>query len=160
MTITIHEKATATAKGTKKNGNCKPVLCIDTGEVFSSVMDAANHFEVTLSSMSCAITGKTKTCKGKQFCFVSKVSEHMDEITKRIRANAELVDKAARWDALIAEKEASRKALSDAEALVNRKTAEYEKMLAKARETLAELQNARENLADLQDRADGIALSA
>ena len=160
MTITIHEKATATAKGTKKNGNCKPVLCIDTGEVFSSVMDAAEHFGTTESAMSAVLTGKIKTCKRKQFCFVSKVSEHMDEITKRIRANAELVEKAARWDAFIAEKEASRKALSDAEALVNRKAEEYEKMLAKARETLAELQNARENLADLQDRAEGIALSA
>lgn len=160
MTITIHEKATATAQGNKKNGNCKPVLCIDTGEIFASVYDAADKLNVTASSMSCAITGKTKTCKGKHFCFVSKVSEHMDEITKRIRDNADIAAKAARWDALIAEKEASRKALSDAEALVNKKTAEYENMLAKAREMLAELQDARENLADLQDRAEGIALSA
>jgi predicted nucleic acid-binding Zn-ribbon protein len=64
------------------------VYCIDTGEIFASAIDAANANGVCPSPMSTHLVGKTKTCNGKRFCYVSKMMEHLEEITEanRIRA--------------------------------------------------------------------------
>lgn len=105
-TIIIHEQATATAKGIKNNKHCKPVLCIDTGEIFSSVYDAAEHFGASYSCISMNCNGKLKSASGKRFCFVSKTSENIDAIVERIRATDKILAKAAAYDAWIAEQEA------------------------------------------------------
>lgn len=87
---------------TSNNRNCKPVLCITTGEVFPSLTDAAAMNNVTVSAMSLATSKKNKVCKGKRFCLVSELSMHeLTELTEAMRASAE---KAAKYDAIIAER--------------------------------------------------------
>lgn len=102
MTINIHEKSTIKATGKCYGGNCKPVFCITTGEVFASLTDAAESIGATPSSMSWAVTGRMKTCKGKRFCLISNVTEYLDEIAETIRIREE---KIAKYDAIIAEEE-------------------------------------------------------
>lgn len=96
MTINIQKCANVTVIGHRNHKNCKPVYCIDTGEIYASTIDAADANSVSHPSMSNALTGKTRTCNGKRFCFVSKMMEHLEEITEanRIRAN-----KVAAYDA-------------------------------------------------------------
>ena len=83
--IIISNESTMNAEGKLNNRKCKPVICIDTGEVYTSVTDAAEHNGVDVSSMSWACAGKTKLCKGKRFCFVADMSEHYEEIARHIR---------------------------------------------------------------------------
>ena len=87
---------------TSNNRNCKPVLCITTGEVFTSLTDAAAMNNVTVSAMSLATSKKNKVCKGKRFCLVSELSVHeLTELAEAMRTSAE---KAAKYDAIIAER--------------------------------------------------------
>lgn len=87
---------------TSNNRNCKPVFCITTGEVFPSLTDAAAMNNVTVSAMSLATSKKNKICKGKRFCLVSELSMHeLTELAEAMRTSAE---KAAKYDAIIAEK--------------------------------------------------------
>lgn len=87
---------------TSNNRNCKPVLCITTGEVFPSLTDAAAINNVTVSAMSLATSKKNKVCKGKRFCLVSELSMHeLTELAEAMRTSAE---KAAKYDAIIAER--------------------------------------------------------
>lgn len=87
---------------TSNNRNCKPVLCITTGEVFPSLTDAAATNNVTVSAMSLATSKKNKICKGKRFCLVSELNMHeLTELAEAMRTSAE---KAAKYDAIIAER--------------------------------------------------------
>jgi hypothetical protein len=151
MTIIINEKATATAQGNHSSKHCKPVLCIDTGEIFSSATDAATHFGVTEGCISMACNGKVKTVKGKRFCFVSRTSEHLDDIVCRIRENMIAVEKAAKYDELMASQEYAAMALERAKAAVEMKESRYKRYLAKAAEAAKELQEAKQHLASLQN---------
>lgn len=122
MTINIQKCSNVTVNGTHTHKNCKPVYCIDTGEIFASALDAANANGVRQSPMSNALTGKTKTCNGKRFCYVSKMIEHLEEITEANRIRAA---KVAAYDA-----EAERRnAIANAEAEVHK----YEEMVADLR---------------------------
>lgn len=107
MTVYIQNASIVNAEGTRKNRNSKPVLCITTGEVYASATDAAEVLGVTPSAMSWVLTGRTNTCKGKRFCYISKVTEHLDEITECMRIREA---KAAAYDEMTARKEVLRKA--------------------------------------------------
>ena len=112
--IVLTEKATVSAEGKHRNGNTKPVMCITTGEVYTSVTDAAEKNNTTLNNMSVCIKRQRKLRNGKRFCFVSEVNEHLDEMTSNLKTMAtkyaELEEKAAAYDAWVAEQEAKRKA--------------------------------------------------
>lgn len=109
-TLNIHNNANINAKGTHNTAISKPVICVDTGEVFASITDAAEHFGVTSSNISHAVRGIQKTCKGKRFCFVSKATENLDILTSQItKLNADAED-ARKWREYQAEQEAIRKA--------------------------------------------------
>lgn len=107
MTINIQKATNVTAIGVQRNANAKPVFCITDGSVYASVTDAAEKNGVTVGMISTAISGKTKTCKGKRFCFISEVMNHLEEISTNINARNE---KAAAYDAMIAEQNAKREA--------------------------------------------------
>ena len=100
--ITINEKATANAEGIKRNKNSKPVMCIETGEIFTSATDAAIAFGVTIYAISTNCLGKTKSCKGKHFIYLSKMPEHIDDVSTYIQT---IVHKAKLYDEMMAEKE-------------------------------------------------------
>ena len=111
MTITIQKESNLKANGIRTNGNCKPVFCITTGEIYASSVDAAKAIGVRQSTLSWAINHNRK-CQGRKFCFIANVMEHFDEIAEcnRIREN-----KVMAYDAINAKKEAMRKATEDYE---------------------------------------------
>lgn len=83
--IIISNESVMSAEGKRTSKNCKPVYCIDDGKVYASVMDAADEIGVHFTTLSCACLGKTKTCKGKRYCFVSDMSERYEEIAQHTR---------------------------------------------------------------------------
>ncbi len=114
----------------------KPVICIETGEVFASCKDAAQTMEVHWTHMSACCLGKVRSVKGKHFCYVSKTSENLDVLTTFIRTQnarmAQLEADAAIGRAIREEQEAKQKAEEQ-----RLKTIEDAKQaVAKANETL------------------------
>lgn len=111
MTINIQKASNLKVNGVRTNGNCKPVFCITTGEVYASSIDAAKAIGVQPSTLSWAISRGSK-CQGKKFCFIANVIAHLDEIAEcnRIRETKVLA-----YDAINAKKEAMRKATEDYE---------------------------------------------
>lgn len=52
----------------KDNSKCrKPVRCIETGEVFESVKDAAERFEIRPTRISAVLKGRQKKTAGYHF---------------------------------------------------------------------------------------------
>lgn len=121
MTITVHKETSVSAKGTHRRRNSKPIFCITTGEIFSSVGDAADAIGVDISTMSHALLGKVKTCKGKRFCYVTNITEHLEEISQQTQSRNE---KVLAYDKAIAKKEA----LSKATEKLAKHRARYEKL--------------------------------
>lgn len=158
-TITITEKATATAQGRFSSKHCKPVLCIDTGEIFSSVFDAAEKYGVTPSSLSMACNGKLKTSAGKHFCFISRTSEHIDDIVARIKANEEVLAKAAAYDAMIADFREREEAIVAARAEMEEQQRLYLEHVRLAGEAQAKFAEAEQRLKELkaESAAHGVA---
>lgn len=112
-TLNIHNETNINAKGIHNQKCNKPVICIDTGEVFVSMTDAAEHLGVKVDSISLAIRGKIKTVKGKRFCLLSKATENLDILTAQITKLNEDAEDARKWREYQAEQEAIRKAEED-----------------------------------------------
>jgi chromosome segregation ATPase len=109
-TLNIHNETNINVKGIHTRTNAKPVICIDTGEVFASMTDAAEHIGVRPHSVSEHIKGRCKTINGKRFCLLSKATENLDILTSQItKLNADAED-ARKWREYQAEQEAIRKA--------------------------------------------------
>ena len=146
MTITVQNQSKVKATGHHTNGNCKPVICIDTGEVFASVEDVAEQLCVSAGCVSLAANGKQKTCKGKRFCFVSNVKEHLDEITASVRAREA---KANAYEAIERQKNALKNAEENVRKLekscdaLDEKLARERQKLVQARAELHTLQSNR-----------------
>lgn len=135
MTITINNKSEINAKGNLSNGKCKPILCINDGEVYTSGVDAAKAYNIYPAEVSKICCGKKKSINGKRFCFVDKTTEHLDEITSYIREmnseRADLEAKAEAYDKLMAHK---------------RFIAQMETELEATRQSIAEMQEKAKNL--------------
>ncbi len=146
MKITVHNESIINATGKHNNRNAKPVFCITTGEVFASLADAAENVGVTPSSMSWAVNDRMKTCKGKRFCLIANVTDHLDEIAETIRIREE---KLAKYNAIIAEEErirAEQEAKRKAQEELTKRKAEYEKKLAALEEAERLLREAEANV--------------
>ena len=83
--VVIQRKAIIRGKGKSCNGNTNAVLCISTGDVFTSCTDAANHADVTQGHMSSVCRGNGYSVKGKRYCYVKDINEHLDEVATSIR---------------------------------------------------------------------------
>lgn len=83
--ITIQKPAHIRGKGKCTNGNTNAVLCISTGEVYTSCTDAAMNNDTTVGQMSSVCRGRSHTTKGKRFCYVKDINEHLDEVAESIR---------------------------------------------------------------------------
>ena len=109
-TITVQGESKVKTTGEHFNGNAKPVFCITTGEVFASVVDAAKAIGSSQNNLSAHLNGITSHCKGKRLCFISKVTEHLDEIATEFRIRSE---KVAAYDKILAEQEAAKRAAEE-----------------------------------------------
>lgn len=132
MTINIQNASTVNVNGIHNGRNSKVVYCITTGEFFASVLDTAAANGVSASAISLVLCGKTKTCNGKRFCYLSKIMEHLEEINEQNRINAK---KIAAYDAIVAEQKAKR----EREEAEKRRKAEAQERLAKQQEKCNEL---------------------
>lgn len=101
--VILTEQAEVNAKGTHTKKNAKPVICIDTGEVFASNADAAEYAGVHWTAMSTHCRGKTKTVKGKHYCYVKDLAKNLESLTNSLQSKVNMLDK---YSYLIAEMEA------------------------------------------------------
>ena len=127
-TINIQNEANIKAEGQFNSRRCKPVICVDNGKVFTSMLDAAEYAGVANSSMVVHLQGKTRTCGGKHFCYLSRVTESLDSIVTRLRETAAVEDDAKKWREYQAEQEAIRKA--EEERIAAERKAEEERLEA------------------------------
>jgi DNA repair ATPase RecN len=156
--INIQHEANIDAQGSLNSKHCKPVICLETGDVYSSATDAAEAVGVSLGSMSGHLTGKNKSVKGKHYCYLSRVSESLNSIVTRLREASEMEVKAKMWDEMIAAQEEARKekerrasAIAKAEAKVAKYAADCAKYQEKFNESMNALDNANKELEALLD---------
>ena len=158
-TINMQHEANIQAEGKLSGRKCKPVICLETGEVFSSMTDAAEYTEVTTATMSNHLTGRYRSVKGKHYCYLSRVSESLDTILARLRETAAIEEDAKRWRAYEAEQEAKRiaeqkrqEAIAKAKEKVARAQGIHDTLAAKYREALNTLAQAQRELEALEDK--------
>lgn len=134
--ITIQRKAIIRGKGKSCNGNTNAVLCISTGEVFTSATDAARNAGATQGHMSNACRGLKGSVKGKRYCYVKDINEHLDEVATSIR-------KANMYDEFMTKEEKRKELVSRIEYYDN--MLEYnDKTIVKLLQEKQELQESRE----------------
>jgi hypothetical protein len=131
-TITIHNYATVNAEGIHINGNAKSVYNATKDKVYTSSRDASKDLGVSPSTISWAVTGRTKRCKGCLLCLVRDIPERLDDIMAEHRIQAE---KAKAYDELIAKQEATRRANENLEKCKER-VAKYKEQYEQALDDL------------------------
>jgi hypothetical protein len=162
-TINIQNEANIKAEGKLSGGNCKPVVCLDTGDVYTSCIDAAAAAGVHFTAMSSHLRGKTRTVHGKRYIYLSRVSEGLDAIVTRLRETAAVEADAKKWQAYQAEQEEKRKAEEKRQAEIAKADAKVERcqtirdriaaQLAEADRNLIAAQMEREALDDEEEEA-------
>lgn len=50
--------------------HCRKVRCVETGEIFSSIKDAAEHYGLNLPNISAVLAGRKKSCGGYHWEYV------------------------------------------------------------------------------------------
>lgn len=158
--ITIQHSSEINANGQKRNGNATPVICITTGEIFTSVTDAATHFSVTEANISHILNGRQKTCKGMRFCRIADITEYLNEISANMR---ERETKVQAYDAIIAEQNAQRAAEEARQKAIEEhqaKVAKANEKLVRRREIVArieeELRRAQERVAETESELNAL----
>ena len=99
----------------------KAVLCISTGEVFKSAMEAANHYGINYHSLIHQISGKYKTCgggknhmgNGMKFCYVAEMGYKADDISASIIEMKQHTVSKEDYDALLKRNEELETALEE-----------------------------------------------
>ena len=159
--INIQNEANIHAKGEHTQKAAKPVICIDTGDVYASTTDAAEAAGVHITTMSAVCLGKIRTANGKRYCYLSRVTESLDSIVSRLRETAAVEEDARRWKAYQAEQEAIRKAeekrqaeIANAKAKVARLTENAQKYEEMWRQTMNDLTAAEQHLESLVGAED------
>ena len=146
--INIQNEANIKAEGKLNSGNCKPVICLDTGDVFTSCFDAAESIGVHFSAMSAHLRGKTRTIHGKRYMYLSRVSEGLDAIVTRLRETSAIEEDAKKWQAYQAEQDAIRKAEEERQAQARKAREDLLDQIAKAEAKVARRTEIRDRKAE------------
>ena len=140
--IVLQKHAIIKGKGRYHNGNTNAVLCISTGEVYTSCTDAAMNNDTTVGSMSSVCRGRSYTTKGKKFCYVKDINEHLDEVAESIR-------KSVMYDEFMTKKEKHRQlvdALGEAENKVSCIEYDIQRLHEQLKQAHLEVKMAKNNL--------------
>lgn len=129
--ITIHNKANIAAEGKRNSKLCKPVICIETGEVFDSVVEAAEKAGSHAQNLSHHLVGRRSHFIGKHYCYLASVTESLDAIVTRLRETSAMEEDARKWRTYQAEQEAIR--LAEEKRLENERKAKEQIASAKAK---------------------------
>ena len=158
--IIINEKSEVNAEGVHLTGCSKPVICVDNGKIFASGKDAATYANVTPGQMCECLQGKVKSCKGKHFCYLSKVIENLETLMQRMRELETMEPDAKKWRA---SQEAARQAEEERLATIRKaeekKTAadaEVEKYYQEYLVAVGRLEMARNNANAAQEELDAL----
>lgn len=77
--IRANEKDRINEVISKKNGNHRPIYCVETKQVFENMQEAANSVGVTAQSIMKNCQGKTKACKGYHFKYYADLFKSKGE---------------------------------------------------------------------------------
>lgn len=157
MFITLHEKKEINVEGIYTSKSCKPVFNMSTGKIYASGLATCDAIGAYPADLSRHLHGMTKTIKGMRFCFVSEVSDHVDEIAYIISAKQETIDTQAetirtqeeliaQLRAVVATYEAEQETKRAAKAELERRKAEYETKRQALEEEARALQELEESL--------------
>lgn len=85
--VIIDEKSTINAEGVLNTKGCKPVICLNNGNVYTSATDAAkaNGLHVDCVSRNCLGQIKESRIEKLRFCYLKNINEHLDELTANLR---------------------------------------------------------------------------
>ena len=153
-TINIQHEANIKAKGEHTQKNAKAVICIETGEVYASAMDAAAQVGAHITTISAVCLGKIRTYKGKHYCYLSRVNENLDSIVTRLRETSAVEEDAKKWQAYQAEQEAIRKAEEERLEAIRRAEEKRQAEIAKADAKVAKCTEIRDRLAAQLEEAE------
>ena len=173
-TINMQNEANIKAEGKLNTKKCKPVICIETGEVFTSVTDAAEKVGCLQSNLSAHLTGRIRQIKGKHFCYLSRVNESLDAIVTRLRETSAIEEDAKKWREYQAEQEAirqeeerirreeeerleaERKAREELLAKIEKATAKVARRIAVRDNRIAEVRMAEERLMEAERELEAL----
>ena len=138
------------AYGEHRNGNCKPVFCVEDKMAFTSMVDAAEYYGAYYSTISHAVR-TNGTAKGRHFVLLSDTARAMEIIMVQAHKEREAEEKARR-------KEERRQAKIQREkqkrnALIARTKERIEKHEAKAKKEAEVITSLKEELAKLESEA-------
>lgn len=107
-TIIIHNKATLKTIGHHTQRAFQPMVCVETGERFASMTDAAEAKGVSVSNISVAARDpKNRKCCNHHWIRASQITEHADMLLDRTSAlheeNESMKQKLAEQEAEMAE---------------------------------------------------------
>lgn len=148
--MTIGSIANIIAYGNHNNRHCKAVLAVEARLAFTSMMDAAEYFEVARPCISQAVkTGGT--CKGNHLVLLSDTNKAMEIIMAQAHREREAQEKARR-------KEEKRLAKIEKEkqkrnALIARTKERLEKHEAQAKKEAEVIASLKEELVKLESEA-------
>jgi hypothetical protein len=61
-----------------KNPSTRAVMCVETGEIFGSIKEAADYIGVWPETLSRHLLGKQRICKNKHWRYLEEVEENGD----------------------------------------------------------------------------------
>lgn len=90
--IKIHNESNINAIGEHNCSKCKSVICKETGDIYTSIIDAANGAGVHYSMMCGHLNGRYKSVKGKHYDYLDNVIDNPDDMFAKLREVTAIAD--------------------------------------------------------------------